>query len=141
KDKILQGFEQMIRYHQSGDTVQSARADAQFHLAVAEASHNLVLVQVMRGLFDLVLSSVTQNRDIIMFVHDSPETIVNLTAQHEALVKAIVDGDPAQARHVVNEHLGYVRNTLLQADEDLARRERAARLQTPPSVLSDPTLP
>ncbi|HBJ68277.1 MAG TPA: transcriptional regulator LldR, partial [Alcaligenes faecalis] len=141
KDKILQCFEQMIRYQQSGDTVQSARADAQFHLAVAEASHNLVLVQVMRGLFDLVLSSVTQNRDIIMFVHDSPETIVNLTAQHEALVKAIVDGDPAQARHVVNEHLGYVRNTLLQADEDLARRERAARLQTPPSVLSDPTLP
>ena len=124
-----------------GDTEQSARADAQFHLAVAEASHNLVLVQVMRGLFDLVLSSVTQNRDIIMFVHDSPETITHLTAQHEALVKAIIDGDAARARSVVNEHLGYVRNTLLQADEDLARRERAARLQILPSTLTDSALP
>jgi len=141
KDKILQCFEQMIRYQQSGDTEQSARADAQFHLAVAEASHNLVLVQVMRGLFDLVLSSVTQNRDIIMFVHDSPETITHLTAQHEALVKAIIDGDAARARSVVNEHLGYVRNTLLQADEDLARRERAARLQILPSTLTDSALP
>ncbi len=141
KSKILQCFEQMIRHQQSGDTVQSARADAQFHLAIAEASHNLVLVQVMRGLFDLVLSSVTQNRDIIMFVHDSPETLTQLTAQHEALVKAIIDSDPARARSVVNEHLGYVRNTLIQADEDLARRERASRLQPLPPALPDSALP
>ena len=47
-------------------------------------------------------------------------------------MQAIVDGDPERARAVVGEHLDYVRATLIQTDEDTARRERAARLSSPP---------
>ncbi|ROR24252.1 GntR family L-lactate dehydrogenase operon transcriptional regulator [Comamonas sp. BIGb0124] len=137
KDKIRRCFDLMVEHQQGGDSERSAQADAQFHLAIAEASHNLVLVQVMRGLFDLVLSTVAQNRRL-MFIHDSPHTVPRLTGQHEALMQAIVDGDPERARAVVGEHLDYVRATLIQTDEDTARRERAARLSSPPHAPTGP---
>lgn len=127
KDKIQRCFDQMIGFQQTGDATQSAHADAQFHLAIAEASHNLVLLQVMRGLFDLVLSTVAQNRRI-MFIHDSPSSQDKLTVQHQNLMQSILDGNPNGARAVISEHLEYVRVTLRKMDDDIARRERAARL-------------
>ena len=101
------------------------------HVAIAEASHGLVRREVRRGVFDLVLSAVAQNRRL-MFIHAGRHTVPRLTGQHEALMQAIVDGDPGRARAVVGEHLDYVRATLIQTDEDTARRERAARLSSPP---------
>ena len=64
KDKanIQRCFDQMIEYQRRGDGAQASRADAQFHLAIAEASHNLVLLQIMRGLFELVMSTVAQSQ-------------------------------------------------------------------------------
>lgn len=127
KEKIQRCYEQMIAHQQRGDVTQSAHADAQFHLAIAEASHNLVLLQVMRGLFDLVLSTVAQNRRV-MFIHDSPSSQDKLTTQHESLMQAILAGDPERARSIISDHLEYVRVTLHKMDDDIARRERSARL-------------
>lgn len=47
-------YDQITHFQSLGDDEQAARADANFHLAIAEASHNLVLIQVMRGVFDLL---------------------------------------------------------------------------------------
>lgn len=140
KERIRRCFDTMVQYQQGHDAEHAARADAQFHLAIAEASHNLVLLQVMRGLFELVLGTVTENRHL-MFVHDDPpQTLERLTRQHEALMQSILAGDPEQARAVMGEHLDYVRATLAQADENEARFQRSSRL--PSSRLSlDKRLP
>ncbi len=34
-----------------------------FHLSIAEASRNLVLLQVMRGLFELLQTNISQSRE------------------------------------------------------------------------------
>jgi len=127
KDRIRRCFDQMSEYQQHGDAALSARADAQFHLAIAEASHNLVLLQVMRGLFELVLSTVAQNRRI-MILQDSLYSQDRLTQQHQALMECILRGDAAGARAAIGEHLEYVRTTHLKMDEDAARHERSTRL-------------
>ena len=102
-------------------------SDAQFHLAIAEASHNLVLVQVMQSLFTVVLSTVERNRHD-MFRLSAPVTLQALTAQHQALMQAILDGDPQRARECIGKHLEHVRTTIQRMDEDRARRERSMRL-------------
>lgn len=137
KAKIQRCFDQMVDYQQRGNAELSAHADAQFHLAIAEASHNLVLLQVMRGLFDLMLSTVAQNRRI-MVIQDSPASHDKLTHQHQALMQSILDGDPDQARAVIGQHLDYIRATLVKMDEDAARRDRATRLPFPPPTLPQP---
>ncbi|KKW67560.1 transcriptional regulator [Lampropedia cohaerens] len=141
KDRICRCFDVMLKYQRSGDNDLSARADAQFHLAIAEASHNVVLLRVMHSLFELVLSTVTQNRRT-MFTLATPEAMVSLTEQHEALMQAIVEGDPARARKCIEEHLAFVHDTVRRLDEDDARRERYAKLPTTlrKVILADPTI-
>lgn len=133
KVHIKRCFDVMVQHQQDGHSELAARADAQFHLAIAEASHNLVLVQVMQSLFNVVLSTVAHNRHA-MFRLSAPHTVQQLTQQHQGLMQAILDGDPQRARECIGEHLEHVRTTLQHLDEDQARRERSMRL--PPSDLA-----
>ncbi len=127
KDRIQHCFDVMIQHQQLGHSELAARADAQFHLAIAEASHNLVLVQVMQSLFTVVLSTVERNRHD-MFRLSAPQTLQQLTQQHQGLMEAILAGDPQRARECIGNHLDYVSATIHRLDEDRARRERSTRL-------------
>ncbi|MPS28589.1 transcriptional regulator LldR [Pigmentiphaga sp.] len=130
KDNIRRCFDQMVEHQQRKDATLSARADARFHLAIAEASHNLVLIQVMRSLFDLVLSTVARSRHA-MLVHDHPRRQDRLNAQHGALMRSILDGRADEARAAMGEHLDHVHATLKKLDEDAARQDRSLRLTSP----------
>lgn len=127
KVRVRQFFDVMMQYQNKGSYELAARADAQFHLAIAEASHNVVLLQVMRSLFDVVLSSVATNRQTMLTGEQGPVGDT-LAQQHETLLVCIEKGDAEGARVAIVEHLGYVSVTLLRLDEDLARKERASRL-------------
>ena len=97
KEKIRLCFEAT----QSEDPDLASQADVRFHLAIAEASHNVVLLQTMRGFFDLLQSSV---------------------------MEAIIAGDPEGARQAMMAHLGFVHATIKRFDEDQARQARITRL-------------
>jgi transcriptional regulator, GntR family len=64
KEKIALCFEATL----SEDPDLASQADVRFHLAIAEASHNVVLLQTMRGFFDLLQSSVKQSRQRMYLV-------------------------------------------------------------------------
>ena len=65
-------------------------ADAKFHLAIAEASHNLVLIQMMRGLFDLLQFNVVLGRRKVY----SEDTVLINCDQHFQVMNAIERRDP-----------------------------------------------
>ena len=131
KTRIQRSFDALLHYQHLQDTEASAHADAQFHLAIAEASHNAVIVQLMRSLFELMLNTVAENRRL-MFVHDNTKVLEQLTQQHYQLMQAILNGEQEQARSVISDHLNFVHNKLTQADADTARLQRLGRLS--PSV-------
>ena len=117
---------------QSKDPDIASQADVRFHLAIAEASHNVVLLQTMRGFFDLLQSSVKQSRQRMYQV---PPVFAQLTEQHQAVLDAILAGDADAARKAMMAHLGFVHTTIKQFDEDQARQARITRLPGDP----DPT--
>jgi GntR family L-lactate dehydrogenase operon transcriptional regulator len=123
--RIEARFEDLQRFHGHENAELSARADAQFHLAIAEASHNAVLLQMMRGLFDLLRATVTENRQRMYTVQHTHEQLVR---QHRAVMDAILRGDPEAARDAVWQHLEFVHATVRDLDEDEARRARSSRL-------------
>ncbi len=61
KEKIQLCFEATL----SEDPDIASQADVRFHLAIAEASHNIVLLQTMRGFFDVLQSSVKHSRQYL----------------------------------------------------------------------------
>ena len=121
KEKIKLCFDATL----SEDPDLASQADVRFHLAIAEASHNVVLLQTMRGFFDVLHSSVKQSRQRMYLV---PPVFSRLTEQHQAVLDAILAGDADGARKAMMAHLSFVHTTIKQFDEDQARQARITRL-------------
>jgi GntR family transcriptional repressor for pyruvate dehydrogenase complex len=110
---------------------EEADLDAAFHMAIIEAGHNVVLLHMMRSMYDLLRQGVFYNRQR-MFRSRSART--TLQDQHRAINAAIQARDPAAARAAVEAHLDHVGATLkaqLAADshEEIARMRLARELE------------
>lgn len=123
--KIRYCYEQISHFQSIGDDDQAAIADAKFHLAIAEASHNLVLIQMMRGLFDLLQYNVVLGR---RKVYSEAHRYDQLRDQHQQVMDAIEQQDPEAARAAVCGHIEFVVQQVRMIDEEEARRQRASRL-------------
>lgn len=105
--------------------IEEGLADARFHLAIAEASHNVVLLHTIRGLFNLLRRNVVTN---IGGMHmQRSETRAVLIEQHRALYKTIKAGQAEQARSLSNQHIEYVCEVLAEVDEEQLRVQRSER--------------
>ncbi|MBK0327569.1 FCD domain-containing protein [Rhodobacteraceae bacterium F11138] len=100
-----------------------ARLDAQFHGAIIEASHNVVMLHMMRAMFDLLREGVFYNRQVMF---QQRTTRAALLDQHRAINDAIQARNPDAARSAVIAHLEFIEQALL--DQRRAdRNERIAR--------------
>ena len=124
KRNIRACFERMLVRHGSGNPMDEARTDAAFHLAIVEASHNLVLLHVMRGLFDLLQNSISHS---LGKLYTLPRVFEPLTDGHRQLMEAVIAGDAEGARKAAQDHLAFVENSLKTIDEDEARQTRLLR--------------
>ncbi|MFC0228267.1 transcriptional regulator LldR [Serratia aquatilis] len=125
KEKLQACFDATLEFKESDNPDLAAQADVRFHLAIAEASHNVVLLQTMRGFFDLMQSSVMHSRQRMYTV---PTIFTRLTEQHEEMLQAILVGDPERAGKAAKSHLGFVHSTIKNLHEDEARLARITRL-------------
>ena len=110
---------------------EEAQLDADFHLAIVEASHNVVMLHMMRSMFELLQGGIFYNRQIMF---GQKTTRAALLAQHKRINDAIQMRDAKSARAAVEAHLTYVRDSLrdhqrAMAHEDVAR-QRLLHLQT-----------
>ena len=122
--KIRQCYDQIAHYQLLGDDDEAARADARFHLAIAEASHNVVLIQLMRSLFDLLQFNVVLGR---RKVYSETHRFDQLQDQHFKVMAAIERQDPEAARQAVCGHIEFVIQQVRTIDED-GRQQRMSRL-------------
>ena len=125
---IQKKYEKMINLHHTSDNpMDEALADAAFHLSITEASHNIVLLHIMRSLFAVLEKSIQHNLDKLYTI---PKVFDPLSAQHEALMSAVVRGEPEAARIAAQEHMIFVEESLQTIDKEQARHERFLRQST-----------
>ncbi|MEM1237903.1 MAG: FadR/GntR family transcriptional regulator [Pseudomonadota bacterium] len=117
-------MDKMEEAHQkrSGDT--ESALDAEFHLAIIEASHNTIMLHMMRSMFALLKEGVFYNRQIMFKQRTTRD---NLLAQHSAINDALQARDGPKARQAVEDHLAYVESCL--RDHRLALRNEAIAQQ------------
>ena len=111
-------FGKMVAAHAKRNPSEEAQLDADFHLAIIEASHNVVMLHMMRSMYDLLKEGVFYNRSIMF---KQRMTRSHLLDQHEAINAAIQARDPEKARAAVASHMDYVRNALtdqIKADKN-----------------------
>jgi GntR family transcriptional repressor for pyruvate dehydrogenase complex len=126
--RLREAFDALQDCYSRVDEVSRAEegaADANFHLAIAEASHNAVLLHTIRGLFELLTRSVVTN--IGGMYKQRTETRDMLIGQHRELYLAIIEGRADDAREVSSRHLLYVQEVLEEVREQVQRTARAER--------------
>lgn len=112
---------ELERTHQAGNPAEQARADADFHLAIAEASHNAVLLHNMKALFRVLASSIA---DSVFQIAGQGDTAERLLEQHQRLLGAILSGDAAAAQGASQTHLGFVESCLNESHRLGRQRQR-----------------
>ena len=98
-------FDKMEVAHGKRAPDEEARLDAEFHMAIIEASHNVVMLHMMRSMYELLREGVFYNRQI-MFKQRT--TRVALLDQHRAINSALQARDGPAARRAVETHMDYV---------------------------------
>lgn len=116
--------ERMRDAHGDADPTAEAGCDADLHLALYEAAHNVVMLHIMRAMSDMLRSDVFYNR---MELYARAGVRERLLEQHLAIADSVLAGDDAAARTAAAAHIAFTAGTLREIRAEEARREVSLR--------------
>jgi len=106
----------MEKAHTQDDSREEAGVDADFHFATYEATHNVVILHIMRAFSDLLRRDVFYHREQLYARAGVRDLLLQ---HHQAIGAAIIAGDGAAARRAAEHHIAFTRQTL----EDIRRAD------------------
>ena len=104
-------FEKMEAAHTKRNPAEESSLDADFHLSIIEASQNVIMLHMMRSMYQLLREGVFYNRQIMFKQRTTRDQLLN---QHRIINDALQTRDPKAARAAVETHLNYVEEALFE---------------------------
>lgn len=120
KQAIRARIKQMRDMQKDSDLDREAQADVDFHMAIYEAGHNVVMLHVMRALGDLLRNNIFYNRKTL---YERPGVSENLLLQHIAIADAVIAGLPDVAEKAAGDHIAYTFGQVEDIQRDSKRLE------------------
>ncbi len=111
--------------HAQGDFSLEASIDVEFHSAIGECAHNIILLHTLRSCYRLLSDGVFQNRLTIFTLPGAREALL---AQHRAIYEAVIAGDAEAASTASIRHIDFVERAMNEAEKSDDRR-RVSRLR------------
>lgn len=99
--------------HARDDFAAEVAIDVEFHNAVGECAHNIVLLHTLRSCYRLLEDGVFLSRTLIYRTQGTQE---ELLGQHRAIYDAIVAGDAEAARKAARAHIDFVEQAMNDAE-------------------------
>ena len=126
-DRAMLGeiMRRMEAAHRGGNFEEEAAIDVEFHSAVGECAHNIILLHTLRSCYRLLSDGVFHNR---LRVYHLPGAREQLLEQHQAIHKAVTEGDPEGARKTAMMHIDFVAQAMTDA-ERTGDWQRVSRLR------------
>lgn len=129
-------FDKMVAAHGKEDPTEEADADADFHLAIYEATHNIVLLHLMRGFSLMLRNDVFYNR-ARLYQRKGVRSL--LRDQHKAIHDAVIAGDPEAARTAAERHITFTLETVRELSQDDLRLQVALQRLGRDDLLAAPS--
>lgn len=117
RQAIVDAYERLAAAHGRANAEEIGKADADFHFAIYTASHNTMLLHVMRSLEIILRSNVYLNRRNLFEHRREPDTQL---AEHKAIFDAIMARNPAAASEAASQHM----TSTLKTQRDIHDAER-----------------
>jgi len=89
------------------DDKEAIKSNVEFHLAVAQASHNFVFNNIMLLHVDLFKNISSKTGEV-------PGRVYNKNREHKAIFRAIKEGDSKKAGEAMLKHLRSIREVLME---------------------------
>ena len=126
KDMALlkERFDAIQACTQSPDPYCDAEKITDFHVAMAEASHNIALVYIMRGLYTLLRTSIRTNLEKMS---SEPESYALILEHHKLILDAIDCQDQTAAARAARVHINFVNESISQLGIEQKRLEQSRR--------------
>ncbi|NOX73579.1 MAG: FCD domain-containing protein [Alphaproteobacteria bacterium] len=118
-------FQKMVTANKNRDSKAEAALDAEFHMTIIEASHNVIMLHMMRSMFEMLRMGVFYNRQI-MFQQQT--TRATLLEQHSAINDALQARDHKAARGAVETHLDFI-DSAMRNQRIIEHNEMVAQLK------------
>lgn len=111
-EQDLNAMEQALHEMQEGigNDELGEKADLAFHMAVAVASHNPILVSLMNSVSEMLIETMRETRRIWLFSKQT--TTEKLLQEHTNIFEAIQEKNAEAARERMLQHLTNVENIL-----------------------------
>lgn len=123
-ERIRQCLARIESAYVANDPHAEAEADTDLHLAIYEASHNLVVLQIMRILSGNLRTDILRNRQNMFIIPDVRKV---LRDQHFDIANAILERRPENALSAAHAHIGYVRRMTQELQESESKLRLARR--------------
>ncbi|WP_132743900.1 FadR/GntR family transcriptional regulator [Scopulibacillus darangshiensis] len=95
----------------SGDQELGEKADLTFHMGIANASHNKLLVHLMNSVSETMAETMKETRRI--WIYSKETTSERLYQEHKSIFEAIERRDATKAQHLMLAHLVEVEKVLM----------------------------
>ena len=114
----------MREAHSEPNPEREAGLDADLHISIYEASHNVVLLHMLRALVELMRDDVFYNRQGL-YARDGVRE--RLLGQHVEIAEAVVGGAATAAEAAATAHIRFIATTLDEIRADETRQGAALR--------------
>ncbi|MCY0093892.1 FCD domain-containing protein [Hoeflea ulvae] len=111
--------------HLKDNFEEEAAIDVEFHSAIGECAHNIILLHTLRSCYRLLAEGVFYNRAM---VYNLPGAREKLLEQHLAIYDAVMAGDPEAGRQAAQAHIDFVARAMTDAERS-GDWERVSRLR------------
>lgn len=106
--KDLINIEKALLLMNESDTF-NEKADYNFHYQIVKASHNKMLINLLRSISDIMIETIRNAQKVIL---SSDVKEVKLQEEHELIFKALQEKQPEQAEYYMLKHLEGVERSL-----------------------------
>ena len=97
--------------HSNGNEDLASTADLDFHVAIANATHNKLLINLMSSVSALNSQTIQETRKVLLY---SENIVDDLQSEHRRIFEAIKNRQPDEARQAMLEHLQNVQDRLFK---------------------------
>src|SRR5699024_7349022 len=92
-----------------GERELGEQADLAFHLAIAEATQNKMLMNLQKSVADVTLESMRETRRVVLYTEDGVDSLYR---EHEQSYDAMKNQDADKAQAAMRHHLVLVEEVL-----------------------------
>lgn len=117
-DEIQKQYDQIGNVQLDNDLRLEAKAVFDFFMAICAASHNGVILHIVRGMSDLLIDNIEQNLAILS---KRPDIFAQVSDYRARLFTEIISGQPQRAWAASHRHLAFIEEELLTITQENSR--------------------